>query len=464
MDNKLQITLFGAPQILLCGEPVKGFITSKAEALFYYLAATDCAHTRTALARLFWPNVVESQAKKNLRDVLPNLRHLLGDYLLVTREEIAFNRETNYWLDVEEFCTKMKPLPHRDGLDLSEGVKLYQGDFLDGFYVHDAPGFEEWVFRQREQFQTCYIKALAILVDAYLADQNYEEGLNLTRRWLAVEPWDEQAHRLQMQLFAFTGQRRSALVQFETCRQLLMRDLSVEPDAQTVALYEQIRQGEIAEIKKQNAERQGMREKTKTAQPSHPFQALPSRSNWDAEIAYFETRILNPAYPLITLVGEGVQKKTELALAIAEKVRKCFVDGICFVPLPQLLPSASLHEQLATILSRSLNFPINLTTPVKPQLFEQLRHQTLLLVLTTSEPMSFAAEFIFELLQATQNLKILAISHQRLSLYGEYVCCVKSLTLSEEMPTLPIEHSYGNSQAQKTTRLPALPIDLIKSH
>jgi DNA-binding SARP family transcriptional activator len=48
-----------------------------------------------------------------------------------------------------------------------------------------------------------------------------------------------------MRLLAYTGQRSAALFQYEICRRVLAGELGVEPDAETTALYEQIRTGRL---------------------------------------------------------------------------------------------------------------------------------------------------------------------------------------------------------------------------
>ena len=58
---------------------------------------------------------------------------------------------------------------------------------------------------------------------------------------IALAPWQEEAHRTLMRLLAVDGRRSAALAQYETCRRALARELDVEPSAETIALYERIR-------------------------------------------------------------------------------------------------------------------------------------------------------------------------------------------------------------------------------
>jgi DNA-binding SARP family transcriptional activator len=87
MPAELHITLLGSPGVSLDGRPVTGFVSTKAQALVYYLAATGRSHTRDALAGLLWSDVPDATARKNLRDVLSNLRRLIDPYLLISRQQ-----------------------------------------------------------------------------------------------------------------------------------------------------------------------------------------------------------------------------------------------------------------------------------------------------------------------------------------------------------------------------------------
>ena len=57
MTEKLEITLLGTPLASIDNKPVKGYVSSRAEALLYYLAASGQGHRREALASLLWSEI-----------------------------------------------------------------------------------------------------------------------------------------------------------------------------------------------------------------------------------------------------------------------------------------------------------------------------------------------------------------------------------------------------------------------
>ena len=77
-------------------------------------------------------------------------------------------------------------------------------------------------------------EALEKLVRGHSAQNEFEPALIFARRWLALDPLQEAAHRHLMRLLTLSGQRNAALTQYEICRQILADELGVEPAAETI--------------------------------------------------------------------------------------------------------------------------------------------------------------------------------------------------------------------------------------
>ncbi|HMN26538.1 MAG TPA: BTAD domain-containing putative transcriptional regulator, partial [Caldilineaceae bacterium] len=249
MNASLHLTLLGAPHMRLGTQLLTGFTTNKAQALLFYLAVTahtGAPHSREAIATLLWGEMADAQAKQNLRAVLPELRRLVGDYLLIDRQTVAFQATSACWLDVAALRQALASPPTvANRAERQAAVDLYQGEFLHGFFVRDAPLFDAWVVEQREALHALVVKALSVLVDEYAQAGDIASALTANRRLLQLEPWSEPAHRQQMVLLTQSGERAAALAQYETCRRILASEFGIEPLAETTALYEQIRRGEV---------------------------------------------------------------------------------------------------------------------------------------------------------------------------------------------------------------------------
>ncbi len=242
----LRLHLLGGPQYFLGRKPLTDFTTMKARALLIYLIMMPGPHSRDELAHLLWSDMPDRQAKKNLRNTLPNLKALIGSHLLITRHALAVNRDCAYEVDVEQFRTVLTTSQTPIDLDtLRNATALYRDDFLAGFYVREAQAFEDWAMIEREHLRTIAIEGLLTLSEQCLEQGAYELGLDTIRRLLTLDPWRETAHQHRMRLLAYSGQRGAALAQYDTCRQILIEDLGVEPMAETSELYEQIKTGTL---------------------------------------------------------------------------------------------------------------------------------------------------------------------------------------------------------------------------
>lgn len=101
MVERLDLALLGHPEPRLAGQPLVRLRSAKAYALLYYLVVTRRAQPRTVLAGLFWGDVDEYYARRNLNRTLSDLNQAVGDHLVVARQRLAFARHQPYWLDVE---------------------------------------------------------------------------------------------------------------------------------------------------------------------------------------------------------------------------------------------------------------------------------------------------------------------------------------------------------------------------
>ncbi|MBI3461151.1 hypothetical protein HY009_09505 [Candidatus Acetothermia bacterium] len=164
MSGELQLKLLGSIQISLDGIQVEGFISAKAQALLCYLALNPQPHTRESLATLLWGEMPDEDARHNLRMTLANLTKLLPSHLAITRQTVALAPEASVWVDVFAFQQALQNIKSDVKAEslkkMEEAIELFQGDFLKGFLVSEAPGFEEWLVLERERLRGIAVRAL----------------------------------------------------------------------------------------------------------------------------------------------------------------------------------------------------------------------------------------------------------------------------------------------------------------
>jgi predicted ATPase/DNA-binding SARP family transcriptional activator len=406
--------LLGIPQVNLDSQLIRGFKSRKALALLCYLAVRAQPVSRTQLAELFWGDKSESQGRANLSRVLNNLTTLFPGSIHATRDTLTLAPGV-FSLDLEEFQDLAQ---QSSSSALQAAAALYHDEFMSGLYLDDCPEFEVWLVAERERWQQRFISVLDCLAGYFARREEPEKALPFAARMLEIEPWREEAHREMMQLLAQSGQRSAALQQFETARRVIGEELGVEPGAEMVALYEQIRAQELAPA-------------PRVASKHNLPAQLTSFIGRETELARITARLNNPDCRLLTLVGPGGIGKTRLALEAAKDMLSSFRDGVFFVPLAPI--GVRQIDLIVPAIVSSLEIRAAGTLEPRLQLLEYLREKKLLLFLDNFEHLLDGARLVIEVLQNAPNVKILATSREPLNVQAEWLTRVNGL----HYPTSP---------------------------
>jgi predicted ATPase/DNA-binding SARP family transcriptional activator len=452
--TRLALALLGPLRITLDGKPVSGFAYNKARALLAYLAVeADRGRHRDALVGLLWPDLPDTAARANLRVALANLREVIGDtsatppFLLIARDTIQFNPASDYDLDVSTFTALLvacETHAHRHmercrscATRMQQALALYHGDFLAEFALGDSAPFEEWQLRQRERLHQRALDALARLADYHERRGDDEPARRYAQRQIELDPWREEAHRQLMRLLARGHQRSAALAQYETCRRTLARDLGVEPEAETTALYKGIRDGVSSELRVLGSELPAQGRETQNSKlRTQNVQNFPAQTSQligrESELAELGSLLENPAHRLITITGPGGIGKTRLALAAAAEQAEAFSHSAAFVPLAGLSSAAFLAPAILSALDVALQGQRD----PRDQLFEYLRGKELLLVLDNVEQLLVVdqsendgiAGLLSAILERASGATLLVTSRERLALAGEWLFDLSGLS------------------------------------
>ncbi len=323
---RTRILLLGAPSIEHDGAPVE-VDTRKAIALVAYLAVTHRRHTRDALAGLLWPEYNQTRARAALRRTLSSLGNARAEgWLEADRETVGLNWG-DIWVDVDRFEALLagcKTHGHPGGEvcpdclpPLSEAVELYRDDFMAGFGLRDSAAFDDWQFFQSESLRRELAGALERLARGLAARGEWGPAVAHARRWLALDVLHEPAHRLLMQLYAWSDQRAAALRQYRECVRTLDKELGVAPLEETTLLYRAIQENDpppppvLSEPRApQEAQIPPPMEASTTARP--PDNPLVGRApEWEILLRSYEA--VGEGGHLTVLEGEAGIGKTRLA-------------------------------------------------------------------------------------------------------------------------------------------------------
>jgi WD40 repeat protein/DNA-binding SARP family transcriptional activator len=317
----LRAKLLAPYHVLLNDLSLSHSLIGKGMALFTYLSTSKQPCPRTTLLDLLWSDVTEKQARENLRSLLYTVRQILGDYLLVTRQSVALNRDLPYWIDVEVFSDLTNDQVEQDPALLSKVLDLYKRDFLEGFYISNAPVFEAWLTEERRRLRNQAIVGWQKFVQHAWARQKLEDALSANTRLLGLAPWHEEAHRNQMRLLVETGQRSAALTQYDLCRRQLREELDTPPSPETIALYEQIKStNRTATPLPKVTERHPSHSDSKIG--VHVYKGTMPSPRWflgrQEELKTLHHWVVTERCRAISILGMGGQGKTTLAAQLVQ--------------------------------------------------------------------------------------------------------------------------------------------------
>jgi DNA-binding SARP family transcriptional activator/predicted ATPase len=462
---RLEIALLGAFQVSKDGAPITHFETEPARALLAYLAMhAGPPFRRDALADLLWPDQARAEALHALRQTLNRLRRAIENesnppYLHVTRQTIQFNAESDYWLDTDTFTGLTDTIPehaHRRleacytcMQQLTQAAGLYRGDLLSGFNLDSLP-FQEWLTMEREHLHRQAMEILYQLAACHSQRGEYKQAQHYAHRQLMLEPWREEAHRQLMVALALSGQRSAALAQYEACRRTLSEELGVEPEKETLFLYERIRDGNLQA----------------SQMPPHNLPAPLTRFvGRESELNQIAEQLNDPDTRLLTLVGPGGAGKTRLALAAARQAVAHFPDGVWFVPLVGVRekPEDKLHDRLATAIAGALEISFSGQDDPKTQILKHLQSWESLLILDSFEHLISGADFVLEALRQAPQITVMVTSRAHLNVRAERLIQITGLPIPPD--DAPDAADYGSVQLfiDRTNRTaPTLDLDLAQ--
>lgn len=439
MATRLALHLLGSPKVELAHAPVV-IDKRKTLALLAYLAVNPGQQPRDHVSALLWPEFAQPKAFSNLRHVLWEVRQEIGDsWIDARRDSIALSADADIWLDLAHFEALIAQGLTQQNLSLrvsllTESVKLYRNHFLTGFSLKDAPNFNEWAFSKSEELRQQLARALTVLADDLCSSGQVESAIPYAQRLITLDPLNETAHRLLMQVYIQAGQHNAALKQYQTCENLLRKELGVDPQPETLSLYKQIRKREIQPAQ--------LIQQSKTTAPQHniPYQ-LSKFIGREKELREIVT--LMDDHRLVTLVGTGGIGKTRLSLKVGEAVVNQYTDGVWFVELAPLGDPALVPQTVAKL----FNLIEQAEESVTDKLIRVLRSKTVVLILDNCEHLLDAcAQLADTLLRNCPNIKILATSREPLGIHGEALYYVPPLSLPDVQQVLEKLLQYESVQ------------------
>ena len=208
-------------------------------ALLVYLARSPKRmRARDHLIGLLWGDQPQEKARGSLNQAVLTLRSHVGDGVETDRTHVGLS-ERAVVLDVEqlEACAAAR--------DYEAAARLIAGLFLEGFSISGASAFDDWMTAERTHWQRRSVAVLECLSTQALARGDLVGAEDAARRAEQLDEHSDVAVRARMRALALAGDRGQALGVFTALAARIQRDLGVEPDVETRALADRIRQGRV---------------------------------------------------------------------------------------------------------------------------------------------------------------------------------------------------------------------------
>lgn len=205
----------------------------RVEALFYYLV-TRKTENRRVLEDIFWGDIYDGErANRNYRNAVYRIRKDFGHDFLVKdgSRGLAVNPEAGPWVDIHHFMKQPELLRQADCLD-----------YLSHFEAEHCLQFDLFISQKRQEYKELFYE----LVRSRLKAGDARMSEEICKKLIDADELCEKYYRLLMMIY---GEQRDKGKIEETWRRLcliLLRELGVEPEAETGKTYERL-QKKLAE-------------------------------------------------------------------------------------------------------------------------------------------------------------------------------------------------------------------------
>ena len=250
--SSLEIRLLGPFRVAVDGRAVdERHFTRRKPALLVKLLALQPHHQlhREQVWELLWPDLEVEAATNNLHKSIHAARRALepalksgsdSQFILTHGQQVHLRAPGKLWIDVEAFeQAAAEALKSSETQAYEKALALYEGDLL----IEDP--YENWTTERSEDLRALRQDLLARLASLYEGEGEYQRSIERLKEIVTLERSNEGAHRQLMQLYALMGNRQQAIHHYQQCCEHLRREIGVEPEPETIKLYEEITSGTI---------------------------------------------------------------------------------------------------------------------------------------------------------------------------------------------------------------------------
>ena len=199
-------------------------------------AAGSKGRSREQILAILWPDSAPDRARAALSQTLYRLNSdLNADVVLATAAELRMDA-THLTSDLDQFNRAL------DDKDWSRAAALYQGPFLDGFFLSEAPEFEHWLDEERSDLTREAAHAIERVARNATESGQPLEAAEQWQRLTRLDPLHGAYAVAYMNALAQLGDRAGAIAHGRTHAELVRKEFETDPDPEVVELLNSLRE------------------------------------------------------------------------------------------------------------------------------------------------------------------------------------------------------------------------------
>ena len=217
-DGRVDVALADGPQRLLA-----------------FLALRKRPVRRTLAAGALWPDVNDEHAASSLRSTLARLDEGARSALTVTASQLAIADRITVDLWESEALARRLAGPHESltvNRSASAQIDALSSDILPDWY-------EDWVIVEAESWRLQRLHALETLADDLRGEGRFGQASAAAQAAIDADPLRESPRAALIRVHMAEGNVSDAIREFAQYRELLKRDLGLEPTPRLQALLDQ---------------------------------------------------------------------------------------------------------------------------------------------------------------------------------------------------------------------------------
>jgi DNA-binding SARP family transcriptional activator len=235
-----KLSLYGQFKWEFASGEIALHLREKTKALIAYVALSGSGVVRRQqIANMLWEGGRAPMAslRQSIREI-KEIEQKVGSELFIVDSQYISLDLNKLWVDarIASQCAG------RYNVALAEQLVDGQPQRLLNDCQVEEESFQEWLVAERSRRNGELGKCVErLLEDATLRPDNLAEIKRVATCIFGFDPTNERAHRALISAYAEKGDRATALLQFDTCEEVIATELGAEPSEETLKLVERIK-------------------------------------------------------------------------------------------------------------------------------------------------------------------------------------------------------------------------------